>query len=193
METSIKEIRLKQWNEIYFKEEINKLPPRIQKDIKIISFPDINQIESSYLWGTIGSGKTIKAVFMMLSYLRDEYVIRHKKEALFIPVPELLLEFKSSYSHNREDAPDEMELIKKYSEIDLLVLDDFGVEKITDWSFQLLYIVINRRYENLKKTIFTSNFNLEQLAEKLGDDRIPSRIQQMCEIIQFNGKDYRVR
>lgn len=193
METSIKETRLKQWDEMYLEEEINKLPPRIQKDIKSITFPNINQIESSYLWGTIGSGKTIKAVFMMLSYLRDEYVIRHKKEALFIPVPELLLEFKSSYSHNREDIPDETELIKKYSEIDLLVLDDFGVEKITDWSFQLLYIVINRRYENLKKTIFTSNFNLEQLAEKLGDDRIPSRIQQMCEIIQFNGKDYRVR
>ena len=78
----------------------------------------------------------------------------------------------------------------KYGDYHLLVLDDFGVEKISDWSYQLLYMLINRRYNNLKTTIFTSNFSLEQIAQQLGDDRLTSRIQHMCDVQKFEG-DYR--
>lgn len=185
--------RIQKWMKDYFEIEIKKLSPRIQNDIQRLSFQSIDDVQSSYLWGLVGSGKTIHSIFMMLSYLRNEYVLKYHKKVLFITVPELLFEFKSSYSnHNKKDQPTEEEILEKYSKVDLLVLDDFGIERINDWSFQLLYILINRRYENLKKIIFTSNFNLEQLSEKLGDDRIPSRIQQLCEIIEFKGKDYRM-
>ena len=165
---------------------MKKFPIRIQRDIETIPFPVIKEVVSTYIWGNIGSGKTIQAVFMMLNELRN------KGQALFTSVLELLLEFKNLYS-NKEEETTELNLVEKYSEIHLLVLDDFGVERTTDWSFQLLYIIINRRYENMRKTIITSNFNLEQLAEKLGDDRIPSRIQQMCKIIKLPNKNYRER
>lgn len=189
------EDRVKLWNEKYLEEELLQLSPRIRKDIENISFPKISKVESSYLWGKVGSGKTIQAVFMLLSELRNEFVERRTRKAMFTSIPELLFEFKKSYSTqiNKEDKETEEDIVNKYSTVHLLVLDDFGVERITDWSFQLLYIIINYRYENMKKTIFTSNFSLLELAERLGDDRIPSRIQQMCKVVEFTGHDYRMR
>jgi len=189
--------RLQQWDGEVMKTKLYQLPPRIQQDIRTIPFPQIDTVSSTYLWGEIGSGKTIRAVFMMLTALRDSYLQRIHLSALYITVPELLLKLKNSYSQSYGgDDPSElseMQLVERYSEVDLLVLDDFGVERTTEWSFQLLYIIINRRYENMKKTIFTSNLDLKQLAEKLGDDRIPSRIQQMCQVVQLTGKNYRER
>jgi len=184
--------RTKRWKNNYLPKELEKLTPRIRKDIENIDPSKIDKVGSTYLWGRIGSGKTIQAVRMMLSSLESNYIENHAIQAIFTTVPELLLKFKASYS-TKESLVTEEELVEKYSEIPLLVLDDFGVERTTDWSFQLLYIIINRRYENMKMTIFTSNFNLTELAEKLGDDRIPSRIQQMCKIVKSKNIDYRVR
>ncbi len=183
--------RAKRWNDNYLEKELEKLSPRIQKDLENTTPPKIDKVESTYLWGGVGSGKTIQAVRMMLYSLKDNYIDMHPIQTIFTTVPELLFEIKNSYS--TKEGVTEEELVKKYSEISLLVLDDFGVERTSDWSFQLLFIIINRRYENMKMTIFTSNFNLTELAEKLGDDRIPSRIQQMCKIIKSKDINYRAR
>jgi DNA replication protein DnaC len=182
--------RLETWNKVLFEEELQKLPPRIQREIKTIESPTIKEVKSTYLFGKVGTGKTIYAVFMMLHYLKQSYLERKTSSAIFITTPELLFEIKRSYSQN---SITEEEIVDKYSKIPLLVLDDFGVERTTDWSFQLLYIIINRRYENDKLTIFTSNLSLDQLSEKLQDDRIPSRIQQMCEVVSSGDKNYRSR
>ena len=173
-------------------EKLN-LPVRIKNDLKNIPFPEIDSVKSSYLYGKAGSGKTIRAVFLTLADLKNGYIKEEyprTQKAMFVSVPDLILKFKSLYSNKNNDVSEE-DLVDLYSKVDLLVMDDFGVEKTTDWSFQLLYIIINRRYENMKKTIFTSNLSLKQIAEKLGDDRLPSRIQQMCEIVFFKGKNYR--
>ena len=183
--------KAEQWDRDFAKKVIETLPLRIQKDIQSLPPPEIDKVEGTYLWGKIGSGKTIQAVFMLLAKRKEAFLNRTPCKSIFISVPELLLEFKTSYS-TKEDSTEE-QLVEKYSEADLLVLDDFGVERTTDWSFQLLYIIINRRYENMKMTIFTSNFNLTELAEKLGDDRIPSRIQQMCKIVKSKDVNYRAR
>jgi len=186
------------WEESAFEKTlITKFPKRIQQDILKLSLPDIDidEIESTYLYGGIGTGKTITAVQIMLNYLKYLYINQYdkdiqKKTAGFISVPELLLLFKAVYS-KVDNVFSETELIKMYSDMDFLVLDDFGVDKTTDWSFQLLYIIINRRYENMKITIFTSNLKLSELADKFGDDRLTSRIQQMCKIKKSGTKNYR--
>jgi DNA replication protein DnaC len=190
-----KEAREQRWKEFHLEKELQKLSPRICKVVKTLPWEEIKDVESTYLWGTIGSGKTIQVTCMMLAELKNTFMERKDTKAEFISIPELLLKFKNSYSNQKEEDVKitENDLIEKYSEIPFLVLDDFGVEKITDWSFQLLYIIINRRYENEKKTIFTSNFSLQELAERLGDDRIPSRIQQMCKVVKAKDVNYRVR
>jgi DNA replication protein DnaC len=180
----------------------SKFSKRIEVDLQKIPFKEA-PIESAYIYGKIGSGKTINAIFRILSYIK-ECIYSEKEqfwESSFITVPELLLKFKQSYTIQKtkpnDDEKDEKgplteyQLLEYYSNVDFLVLDDFGVERTTDWSFQLLYILINRRYENMKITVITSNYSLEALAEKLGDERITSRIQQMCKIYQTSDKNYR--
>ena len=173
---------------------INVFPPLIQQTLlyldaeNALEFPD-EEISSAYIYGENGVGKTTKAVLMIIQEKRFCFLNKQPLSFIFINIPELLLKFRSTFSDDSEET--EQEILERYTEVDLLVLDDFGVEKITDWSFQMLYILINRRYEYMKKTIYTSNFNLEQLAEKLGDDRIPSRIQEACEEINLKGKNFR--
>ena len=193
MTNKMKNNRLKIWREKYLPKILDKLSPRIQRDMSKLIFPkQVDEVESTFIYGRVGSGKTIKAIYLMLNEASNCFINRQPHYVKFISVPELLLEFKNIYNKTGGEIT-ENELVEYYSTYPLLVLDDIGVEKITGWSFQLLYIIINRRYENLMKTIFTSNFSLSELAEKLGDDRIPSRIQQMCKIVKSKDVDYRAR
>lgn len=115
----------------------------------------------------------------------------YKKEdkIFFIQVPELLLEIRSTFKQNSEKT--EEQVLDKYSNAGLLFLDDIGAEKTTDWSLQTLYLLIDRRYRDMLRTIISSNLTLDELAEKL-DDRIASRIAGMCEIVEIKGKDRRL-
>lgn len=165
---------------------IDRFSPRIREVFKNIEYPkDIeNQpVFSSYIWGKAGYGKTIYASCLLLEEERKLYLAGITgRKCLFISVPDLLMEIKSSYGPNAvEGSKTEFDIIKYYSDAWLLVLDDFGTVKPTDWVLQTLYLIVNRRYENLKTTIFTSNLSLSECASVLGDDRIVSRIQRMCE------------
>lgn len=74
----------------------------------------------------------------------------------------------------------------------LLVLDDVGQEKGTAWVWEQLYILINRRYEALLPTIFTTNLRPEQWSARWGG-AIASRIMGMSTIIELKGIDYRTK
>jgi len=74
-----------------------------------------------------------------------------------------------------------------------LMIDDLGVSKDTAFSFSILYEILDGRdmWEQAG-LIITSNLSLDQLADKLGDDRITSRIAGMCTIIKTGGIDRRI-
>lgn len=74
---------------------------------------------------------------------------------------------------------------------DLLILDDLGKEKRSEWTDQILYEVINARYERKLPIIVTTNFNASELAEHL-DDSVASRIVEMCNFVNVTGKDHRL-
>ena len=81
--------------------------------------------------------------------------------------------------------------------VPLLIIDDIGKEyakKANGWSWtqEKTFEIINRRYEDLKPIIFTSNASLEEIAERL-DPAIASRIKEMCKGIHCNWEDYRSR
>ena len=73
----------------------------------------------------------------------------------------------------------------------LLILDDIGVERVSDFVLETLYRVINYRYVNMLPTIFTSNLNIQELADKIGD-RSVSRIVEMCGVVELTGSDRRL-
>lgn len=184
----IDEIMIKICSLRYSKANINDFP---------VTYRDIyKKTNSLFLHGSRGVGKT----YLMAAILREiilktppakqnnKLYRKFNKMLLFISVPELLMEIRACY--NKKDINEE-ELISKYSDIDILFLDDLGAEKPTEWALQTLYLIIDRRYRNIKRTIISSNYNLNQISKRL-DDRISSRIAGMCKVIKIQGKDRRI-
>jgi DNA replication protein DnaC len=85
---------------------------------------------------------------------------------------------------------------KKYLDeikgVPMLVLDDIGREKVTDWTRSVLFDIVNYRYEHLLPMILTSNLQGAELANYCGD-AVWSRLYEMCDTLEMNGEDYRRR
>lgn len=109
-----------------------------------------------YLYGECGTGKTFLAAL-----IAREYVLR-SQTVIFGDVPSLLEDLKATFDKGGTDA-----LLDRYCDCDLLILDDLGAGKITDWSVGVLYQIINARYNSEKPIIATSNYDFKGLAEAL--------------------------
>ena len=148
---------------------------------------------SLFLTGENGLGKTYKAAGILcnwiekLSYSQLKNCHEISNWPIFITVPELLMKIRNCFSLQQC----EESVVEKYSRCPVLVLDDLGVEKTTDWALQTLYIILNNRYSNFMQTIITSNLTIEEIGSKLGD-RIASRIAGMCKILKLTGRDRRI-
>jgi DNA replication protein DnaC len=182
----------------YLDASLSDIPKNLRKQVETDS--------GKYLWGPPGTGKT----HFMAAKMRDEILNTEPGKylgssvdgeqkgyyepypsgyPLYISVPELLLKIRGTFKGSTE--ADESEIIKTYSKVKVLYLDDLGVEKVSDWALQTIYLIIDRRYSEMLRTIISSNLNLDQLADRL-DDRIASRIAGMCEVIKMEGKDRRI-
>ncbi len=156
--------------------------------------------QSYFITGNVGVGKTHLAVALIRKYIshikpyyddqRKEYMldINHSALPVFIEVPELLLRIRASY--HKDSYETEMDIVDRYTYAPLLVLDDLGVEKASDFSTLMLYLIINRRCSNELTTIITSNLSIDEINERLST-RIGSRIKGMCKIIGMTGHDRR--
>ena len=109
---------------------------------------------------------------------------------LFLSVPELLLKIRATFSN--QDSHSEEKILNKYSMVKTLFLDDLGAEKHSAWAVQTLFSLIDRRYGAMLPTFFSSNFPLDELAVRL-DDRITSRIAEMCQVYEIKGRDRRIK
>jgi DNA replication protein DnaC len=147
---------------------------KIAEYLKSIAYSNENIV----LTGGPGCGKTHLAVAMM----------RHTGSGKFITVPDLLLKIRDTFNSN-ERSLTEQELIDSYSSEPFLVLDDLGAEKSTEYSITTLYLIINRRINEERKTLITTNLSLQQISESLGE-RIASRLSGM-NIVKINMPDYR--
>jgi DNA replication protein DnaC len=159
--------------------------------------PEKLDVESGYFfYGPCGSGKTYKAVAVMREILmrksnpyRIADIVRGIYDARFISVTSLLLRIKASFVQDAQET--DRELIERVAGHSFLVLDDIGTEKITDWTLQTLYTIIDIRSRENKQTIVTSNLSIDELAAKM-NDRIASRIAGMCKPAPISGKDRRI-
>lgn len=108
-----------------------------------------------------------------------------KINILYISCPDLLNEIREMI-HSKQSSY-RLGIAKT---VDLLVLDDIGAEKPSEWVRETLFVLINYRYEHLLPTIFTTNYSLDELEYRLGG-RISSRIAEMSRCIRFENKDWR--
>lgn len=127
-----------------------------------------------FIWSrTKGSGKT-RIAAGIANELMKSYAVK------FVVSLTILQEIKNTWRRDAEYS--ESRLLDALSTADVLIIDDFGVERPADWINDKLYQIINERYINRKVTIFTSNESLETLQY---DDRITNRIKERTYQIAF--------
>lgn len=131
--------------------------------------------------GTRGSGKTRLAIS-----LANELMNKYNEQVKFSTFLKILEEIKQSWNKhsqykNREDGT-EVQLLDALSEVEILIMDDLGVEQYKGWVDDRFYSIINERYINRKITIFTSNMSIDDLPY---DTRTTSRIKERTLQIPF--------
>jgi DNA replication protein DnaC len=159
-------------------------PDKMDKKVQALFDKISIYSDSIYLHGNIGAGKTYAA------YAIAKLLYVNKIDVKIRNYIDMLNEIKKSF--NTEYSDDVINSLLFENKV--LILDDLGSEKLTDWSVEILYRLINRRYENIMPLIIVSNLTLKELSKKYGD-RITSRITEMVgdNIIKFTGKDRRLR
>jgi DNA replication protein DnaC len=140
---------------------------------------------SVILLGARGVGKTHATVALVAEYLQVAGLCSTR----FVTAADLLLELRGCYNGKA----DETDVINKYTkDTKILILDDIGAEKPSEWTVATLGLIIDRRYRDNMMTLFTSNLTMQELSETVGD-RITSRILGLCgtNIAKLNGGDRR--
>jgi DNA replication protein DnaC len=163
------------------------------------------------LIGTIGTGKTHLAVGII-----KELILSKGIGCLFYDYRELLKQIQNSYNSSVQAT--ELEVLRPVFETEVLVLDELGAVKSSEWVWDTVSYILNSRYNEQKTTIITTNFpdgpsgkaekevsRLKKSREEedarsasreetLGDritDRMRSRLHDMCRVRTMKGPDFR--
>jgi DNA replication protein DnaC len=150
-------------------------------------YPAVNQ--GLLFMGPCGVGKTHLCVAILRGF------VEKGMPCIFYEFGSLLKEIQNSYNPVSQNS--ELKLLAPVFEAEVLVLDELGASKPTDWVRDTMMQIINTRYNDKKLTIFTTNFldsrcteRDETLEDRIGV-RLRSRLFEMCKTVQIKGKDYR--
>jgi len=153
------------------------------------------------LTGPIGCGKTHLAVG-----IAKELIAQKSAVCLFWDYRELLKEIQNSY--NASVQVTEMQVLRPVFEAEVLVLDELGAAKPTEWVWDTVSHILNTRYNDKRTTIITTNYKDKPAAaaetgaarsareETLGDrigERMRSRLHEMCRLVRVEGVDFRMK
>ena len=153
------------------------------------------------LVGPSGVGKTHLAVSVLRALMSRGIACQ------FCDYRELLKEIQNSYNPSVQST--ELEVLQPVFESEVLLLDDIGAVKPSEWVWDTVSLILNNRYNDNRTTIITTNFmdgparnagmvgpqavgREETLGDRIGE-RMRSRLFEMCRLVQIHGKDYRQR
>jgi DNA replication protein DnaC len=152
------------------------------------SFPVVDR--GLFLLGPPGVGKTHLVVAVLKQAIRERGA-----RGLFYDTRDLLRVIRSTYDPIVRTT--EVEVLRPVMAVDLLVLDDLGAEKTSEWVEETLNLIVNTRYSERRTTLFTSNYDdipdstePNSLVGRIGF-RMRSRLHEMCEFLKLDGADYR--
>lgn len=142
------------------------------------------------LEGPPGVGKTHLAVAVLKQVIQASGA-----RGLFYDTRDLLRIIRSTYDPSIHTT--EVAVLGPVMHADLLVLDDLGAEKTSEWVEETMNLIVNTRYNERRLTIFTSNYldipddtDPNSLLFRIGI-RMRSRLHEMCEFVEMDGADYR--
>lgn len=153
-----------------------------------------------YLSGRSGTGKTHLAAAIL-----NEIIVRcPTAPTLAMSMQELIGRLKQSYDSDDAEVRED-ELIKTYTDVPILLIDDLGSEQPTEWAADRIFRIVNGRYNNCLPTIVTSNYGVDELAKRLTPRRhadrgdytdgikIADRLAEMCVQFTLTGDSHRKR
>lgn len=152
-------------------------------------FPAVSR--GLFLEGQPGVGKTHLAVAVLRQVMQTAGV-----RGLFYDTRDLLRVIRGTYNASTQTT--ELDVLRPVMTADLLVLDDLGAEKTSEWVEETMNLIVNTRYNERRPTIFTSNYedipdetDPNSLLFRIGY-RMRSRLHEMCEFVVLDGADYRM-
>lgn len=141
--------------------------------------------------GPVGTGKTHLAASIA------NHLLNTGASVVCMTAIDMLAKIRNQY--NTEGGSDE-DVIDQYKTADLLIIDDLGKEKATEWSASTIYSIVNARYENELPIVITSNYSPRELVDRLtpagSDDRITAhaavdRLNEVCYQVEMTGHNWR--
>lgn len=148
--------------------------------------------DGCYFWGPPGTGKTGLAVGLLKALM-----VKYWESGRYVNAPELLATLRGGYGAEQGNRSS---LLCELQEVPILIIDDIGVDKPSDWVESSMYSIIGPRHSEERTTIFTSNYSIGELATRIGE-RTAWRIVEMCRneigedsIVRVDGvnlRDYR--
>ena len=132
-------------------------------------------------WGTVGTGKSYAAACIA-------------NELLNRKTPVVMTSFVKALQVIQDNTENETEFVNRLCAARLLIIDDLGTERNTDYALEKVYNVIDSRYRTGKPLILTTNLNLQdmQMTQDIRYQRIYDRIFEMCHPVMVNGTSWRI-
>lgn len=133
-----------------------------------------------FLWGGVGTGKSFLAGCIANALMEQEVPVRMTSFA------RILNELNSSFSGRNE-------VVDKLCRYPLLIIDDFGMERGTDYALEQIYNIVDSRYRSQKPLIVTTNLTLDKIRhpQDTAHARIYDRLLEMCVPISCIGMSFR--
>lgn len=173
-------------------DELSKWAAKVEAQIVIEDYLSLDG-RGLIFTGPVGVGKTHLAVAIL-----RELIERYQARGLFYQFGALLRQIQDSY--NPVSQASELAVLAPVFEADVLVLDELGASKPTDWVRDTMMQIINNRYNEKRLTIFTTNYSDARKNDKdseILEDRVGvalrSRLYEMCKSVVIDGDDYRKR
>ena len=133
-----------------------------------------------------GTGKTMLGCIML-----NELILHRAKPGRFLNLSRTFYKLRDTFSASSEDYGKTWRILEELCVLPYLMLDDFGIQRDTEWEKEMFYDLVDARYGAERFTVVTTNRPLDEI-QQYSDGRIYSRLVEMCQVVEMTGTDYRM-